>query len=948
MKSLINKILLSLLLLIGTVAAQNTATPNDRLPSLSISVFGGIDNAKNPLQMEVGSAGLSLNWDYSQTLGGIHKRDGCSLYVQRGQTQLNGICAYIKNDGSKRLFVSANPTVGGTDYLWNYIYFSTLNGTTLGTITGYYQYKGKTPHWCLYNNNLIIANGQNRPVRFVDSIGSIQMVRPLTEVPIGHLDFAPVNVSGVRPVLNGNYYYAIRTSRPEQVGNIRAWRACADSMNLYNSSWRINVDSDQVAIYNFPRMGAIYDDSGVIAVDSHYWHPWFHPNESTLVIDTTYANTFFYPDSVSIQVGRTRTNKTVSDSFFLIATKTYSNMNVGSVLDYIIDSIPDASLGGAGYDFIGFVDTIVRTQHLDTDVGDTMPHDTTYKIGQVVWLGTDTIVDTAWTGISKGMRRMDSVWKATHYCIVLRDTATGMVTDFGPAVRIPIYKFVDSTGRIYDNAIHLSIPPEHPNYRNLQRLLCRRRENQLMRTEKDTVWFGGYQAILNPRYEGKPGESPVVSPVLPQGKYLCLRANGDTMSSIESHRNLYYDKEDKCWMCRENPVVNDSNVIHTMLESWYVVDTLPPSDSQGIYYTAYRGVYVDSLPWSKVSTSSRLMIPGYTHGQMDFPVVLHDRVYMASGNRVYYSEITQDGANIGLWYPENAFDVGKDDGDEITCLHVSGDELLIGKNNSIWTATQTSEGVHRVQLMVSGVGIIASNSIIDIPGGGYTFLASNGIYSFSPALQSQYKETGGNLPMISAQIQNSLDKYTLAAKRECYAWLTSDKRNVVFSFPTLDTSWVYSIPTGQWNAWTFAARQGTYYTTTQQQDMRPMDTFIFIKNNDDYVFRYGGTKKDSGQSITSTWESQPLFVSNGKWGKINQYGLWRASNVAKPLTVTFYNQGDTSLVAKTDSTQYRYRLMTINPKEAMYYKVRLSSSADSLALQKMDLWYELSSDLMKK
>ncbi|MFA5382272.1 MAG: hypothetical protein WC356_03835 [Candidatus Micrarchaeia archaeon] len=940
-----SSLFLLIFLLSGLVFAQQQ-------PSLSITAFGGVDNAKNPLQTEVGSADLSLNWDYSQTFDGIHKRDGCSLYVQRANVWLNGICAYIRDNGSKRLFVSANPTISGMDCLWNYIYFSPLNGTSLGTITGYYQYKGKTPHWCLYNNELIIANGQNRPVRFVDSIGSVQMVRPLTEVPVGHLDFAPVNVSGTRPVLNGNYYYAIRTSRPEQVGNVRAWRACADSMNLYNASWRINVDSDQVAIYNFPRMGAIYDDSGVIAVDSHYWHSWWHPTDSYLVIDTVFANTFFYPDSVSIQIGRTRANKTVSDSFFLIATNTYSNMNVGSVLDYIIDSTRDDSLGKTGHSFIGFVDTIIRTQHLDTDVGDTMPHDTTFKIGQVMWLGTDTIVDTAWTGMSKGMRRMDSVWKATHYCIVLRDTATGMVTDFGPAVRIPITSYADSAdtgayGRIYDYAIHLSIPPEHPNYRYLQRLLCRRRENQIMRTEKDTVFFGGYPAILNPKYEGKLGESPIFTGSPLDGKYLCLRDNGDTMSSLHSHSLLYYDKEDKCWMCRENPVVNDSNVLHTMLESWYVVDTLPPSDSEGIYYTAYQGIYVDSLPWSKISTSLRLMIPGYTHGQMDFPVVMRDRVYMASGNRVYYSEITQDGANIGLWYPENAFDVGKDDGDEITCLHVSGNELLIGKNNSIWTANYTEAGVHQARLMVSGVGIIASNSIVDIPGGGYAFLASNGIYSFSTALQSQYKETGGNLPMISTQIQNNLDKYTLAAKRECYSWLTPDKRNVVFSFPTLDTSWVYSIPTGQWNAWTFAARQGTYYTTTQQQDMRPMDTFIFIKNSDDYVFRYGGTKKDSGVSITSTWESQPLFVSNGKWGKINQYGLWRASNVSKPLTVTFYNQGDTS-TAKTDSTQYKYRLMTVTPKEAMYYKVRLSSSADSLAIQKLDLWYEFSSDLGKK
>jgi len=934
MVKLVSRFLALIFLLSGLVFAQQQ-------PSLSITAFGGVDNAKNPLQTEVGSANLSLNWDYSQTFGGIHKRDGCSLYVQRANVWLNGICAYIRDNGSKRLFVSANPTILGTDYLWNYIYFSSLNGTSLSTITGYYQYKGKTPHWCLYNNELIIANGQNRPVRFVDSIGSVQMVRPLTEVPVGHLDFAPVNVSGVRPVLNGNYYYAIRASRPEQVGNVRAWRACADSMNLYNASWRINVDSDQVAIYNFPRMGAIYDDSGVIAVDSHYWHPWFHPNDSSLIIDTVFANTYFYPDSVSVQIGRTRANKTVSDSFFLIATNTYSNMNVGSVLDYIIDSTRDDSLGKTGHAFIGFVDTIVRTQHLDTDAGDTMSHDTTYKIGQVVWLGTDTIVDTAWTGISKGMRRMDSVWKATHYCIVLRDTATGMITDFGPAMRVPIWLCSTATGKIYDHAIHLGIPPEHPNYRYLQRLLCRRRENQLMQISHDTILINDYKAIL---WSGCVN----ITAALKDKCYTCLWSTNTEMLPAEANSSglLYYDQTTKTWMCHA-AAVKDSNIVHTMLESWYVVDTLPPSDSEGIYYTAYQGVYVDSLPWSKISTSLRLMIPGYTHGQMDFPVVMRDRVYMASGNRVYYSEITQDGANIGLWYPENAFDVGKDDGDEITCLHVLGNELLIGKNNSIWTANYTEAGVHQVRLMVSGVGIIASNSIVDIPGGGYAFLASNGIYSFSTALQSQYKETGGNLPMISTQIQNNLDKYTLAAKRECYSWLTPDKRNVVFSFPTLDTSWVYSIPTGQWNAWTFAARQGTYYTTTQQQDMRPMDTFIFIKNSDDYVFRYGGTKKDSGVSITSTWESQPLFVSNGKWGKINQYGLWRASNVAKPLTVTFYNQGDTS-TAKTDSTQYKYRLMTVTPKEAMYYKVRLSSSADSLAIQKLDLWYEFSSDLGKK
>lgn len=58
-------------------------------------------------------------------------------------------------------------------------------------------------------------------------------------------------------------------------------------------------------------------------------------------------------------------------------------------------------------------------------------------------------------------------------------------------------------------------------------------------------------------------------------------------------------------------------------------------------------------------------------------------IFAATGTTLWYSEFN-DG---GLWPANNFIDVGKADGEPIECLEVYADQLMIGKENSLWLLT---------------------------------------------------------------------------------------------------------------------------------------------------------------------------------------------------------------------------------------------------------------------
>lgn len=370
------------------------------------------------------------------------------------------------------------------------------------------------------------------------------------------------------------------------------------------------------------------------------------------------------------------------------------------------------------------------------------------------------------------------------------------------------------------------------------------------------------------------------------------------------------------------------NTVHEVINAFYPVDTIKLSTDS---------TYLDSISTDQIEASGEVYGGAWRGGQWNYPTVLNDRIYFADAtkSRVWYTVTGKPGLI------QDAFDVSINDGDIITGLHAGENYLDIFKHNS-WYRAVYNGSVHEVTLMSKGVGCVSGHSIIDLPGGGMAFMHSTGIYTYASHIQSQYKESGGMLSKISAPIQPLLDNnYTMSELKETYAWITPDKRNLCFSISGKTISYVLSLTTGEWGLWNISPRQVTYYDDTfyPASSPVPMERVYFIKYSVDSLYLFDSTNADAGAEITSVWRSGPLFVDTD-YGKITGYNLWKKSNETTAFSVNLFGDGDTSIYGITDSTNYRARIIEVSPLEQYYYTFRIQSTADSLAIQRLDLWYK--------
>jgi len=191
---------------------------------------------------------------------------------------------------------------------------------------------------------------------------------------------------------------------------------------------------------------------------------------------------------------------------------------------------------------------------------------------------------------------------------------------------------------------------------------------------------------------------------------------------------------------------------------------------------------------------------------------------------------------------------------------------------------------------------------------------------------------------LSGLIQNRLDAIDIDDKRECCAWLTPNGKGVVFSFPTIDTSFVYFPATGDWAEWTpFAFKDVTRFSTEYNRGIRPSSLVLGILDAADSMFRYGNVATDTGHAIHAQYRTGPIGVSADYW-KILKYGLWKQSNDSDSIMVRFYDEDNAQVYIHDDSTQYRYRKIAANPTASRYFKIDIQTYADSLAIQGLDLW----------
>jgi len=839
-------LLLSLLAVLWAVASVAAQEP------LSIRKFGGMHDNKALFTMEPGEAVISINWDYSQLFGGIHKRDG--ITVKYGATaQPIGLYGYLRSNGDKRLLMVRNLNSSR----FSSLVYSALRTSAPSTLVNMrYLYKDGNPYFAQYNDIVVISDGKTPALRY-NGNNFDYLVWP----PPGSPQFMVLNGYTSNHVLHGDYYYSWRTILPCSTTVDSVWGP------LSGPSYQVHVDSGQVLIMNLSRIAA------------------------TAVCGSA--------DSNRIQILRTMANKQPTDTMYAITTIVYG-MTAQNILSAgFRDTIPDDSLGNADYPSVGVIDTITRTANIASD--------SAYRIGMMMLTSIDT-GGGPFNGVSNGISRADTSWVANRYFTMWYDSVTMMCSDASPSVRVAVGWGVNDT--TYDSSYTFSIPSRPYANADLWTLVCKQQEIQLSRKTYDTFAIADYPAEYR------------------HGVYMCYVERPRT-GGYWTTANRFWDVESQSYMCH-GVLVSDTTTKTTRFELPHIVDTIKGTDS----------VWSDTLSWGSTNGLPEAR-PGWTLPPMKYPTVYNDRVYMAEGSKVYYSDVTTDGPEIARWSPANAFAVNPDDGDEITGLWVCDGKLFIGKNRSIYTAVYAN-GVHLVEVFVRGVGCVAPRSIIDLPGGGFAFLSEHGVYSFSPALQSPYKESGGNLPGISDAIQNHLDKYTVSQLSTCVSWLANDDRNLVFSFPAVDTSWVYSIPTGQWGAWVgFSPSVTTRYDTLYQVDQRPFDGILFTQDGSDSIYLFGSGKRDTGKVITATWKSGPLFQSYD-YGSLWQYGIWRSKQPSPyslgdspVITTTIYDEAATSK-SYSDSTNIVYQKHSCYPVESRWFQFQIQTSADSCAIQGID------------
>jgi hypothetical protein len=373
------------------------------------------------------------------------------------------------------------------------------------------------------------------------------------------------------------------------------------------------------------------------------------------------------------------------------------------------------------------------------------------------------------------------------------------------------------------------------------------------------------------------------------------------------------------------------------VEGYFILDTIKAHD------TAF--VYIDSISAAALEARTNTVYSGeIIGGQWKCPTLLNGRLYFIDGSKIWY---TQKDAPARI---EGVISVNIDDGDEGTALHANGNVLEFFKNRSWYRIQEINFNLHEIakQENIPGVGCVAPQSVIDIPGGGIAFLSADGIYAMSTALQSPYKEYSGNLNRISDPISTYLDR-SISALRECVAWLTPNNRCMIFSFPSIDTSFVYDLANGRgWAVWGFAPSSVTRYDTTNSGQFTPSSNLLFTDGSTQNIWQYGGVKKDNSVGFTATWKSAPLFLTSDG-GKVSEFGIWKASDDTVGQTVTFYNDKGDSLCAAVDSTR-AYQRIIVNPVSSAYSQMQISvpATVDSLAILGIDLWWQKQFDVKKR
>jgi hypothetical protein len=667
----------------------------------------------------------------------------------------------------------------------------------------------------------------------------------------------------------------------------------------YFYGWQValpdSIKGDSI-FYSYPDSMNLSGPSWEIEVDSG----WIRVFSVPFTGPTAFAS---IPESTIVRLCRTRAGKLWSDSMFLIDTLNYDT----SDYDFsFVDSIPDDSLGvDPKHPFVGFIDTVAHTVSSIASA----QMDSTYQIGQPQLLSIDSL--NYHTGISADDASLGNVVDR-RWIFMWYDSSTGMMTAPGPYLRVP----ADSV----DSIVNI-ITPMFDTTESYWGILARA-EEILDSASADT---------LDPS---------------------ALSDNGWTIRFVSS-RYIGYEPKGLWWQAGRCRTVDEevwdevagrlaycqANRITISPDEYSVSPYYPVCTVKSV--VGFCDTIADSFSVSVTNKAGAINI-NETIGQWDNVCVLQDRVLMSEGSIVHYNGWTGRSSEIAYWPIGNAFAVGADDNDEVTALHAGDKYVDIFKNYSWYRARETGVNEYAVFEIINNIGCIATNSIQDMPGGGLAFESRDGIYVFGSHWQSPYKTSGGNINRISDPVWLHLSNWAMSDREHCYSWLTSDKRNMIFSYPLLDTSLVVSLTDNQWSQWSFAPRMTTEYDLSPYiyGGLIPESGLVFIEYDSDSLFRFGRVKTDIGDTFQGVWKSLESFQTD-RYGRITEFSVWKYSNSANGLDFNIYDVVDTGIVETVrDTLGERVRPMDINPLLSRAFKIEIKSYADSLAIDRVDVKYQ--------
>lgn len=244
----------------------------------------------------------------------------------------------------------------------------------------------------------------------------------------------------------------------------------------------------------------------------------------------------------------------------------------------------------------------------------------------------------------------------------------------------------------------------------------------------------------------------------------------------------------------------------------------------------------------------------------DGMTAVNDRMWAWEGSKLYFSDLD----TATRWGAFQYVSFNMDDGEDITVVVPTRGDLAVYKPSNSFILYQDADGGYTRSWMIPSIGCINKFSMVAV-GDARFYQAMDGFY------QEQglpYKDRGASIKKISLPIQNILDAWTLAEKKNCYGLRNGDE--IWFSFPNKDTTLVYNMMTEGWTIMDYGFTQSTTYDTLSVTKGYRSNDIIFLRPDSSNLYL-----ADSGyvMSIGTPQFTLPRLMFDDYYG-IKELRLW--------------------------------------------------------------------------